>query len=102
MLIPRELKNQIIVPQSATFETQDKVFVYKIVDGVAKSAMIDVLSSSNGREYVVTSGLTPGETILAEGVGLMREGTPVKIKGAQPAPAQPAAAADTTQTEKEE
>lgn len=102
VLIPRELKNQIIVPQSATFETQDKVFVYKIVDGVAKSAMIDVLSSSNGREYVVTSGLTPGETILAEGVGLMREGTPVKIKGAQPAPAQPAAAADTTQTEKEE
>ncbi len=101
VLVPRELKDRIVIPQSATFETQDKVYVYKIVDGAAQSAMIDVMNTTNGKEYVVNSGLTPGEVILAEGVGLMREGTPVKIKGEQPeAAAQPAA--DTTQTEKEE
>lgn len=102
VLIPRELKDRIVIPQSATFETQDKVYVYKIVDGVAKSAIIDVLKTSNGKEYVVNSGLTPGETILAEGVGLMREGTPVKIKGAQPETAQSASTGDATQTVKEE
>ena len=35
----------------------------------------------NGREYIVESGLTPGELIVAEGVGLLREGTPIRIKG---------------------
>lgn len=100
VLIPRELKDRIIIPQALTFETQDKVYVYKIVDGVAKSAIIDVMKTSNGKEYVVNSGLVPGEVILAEGVGLMRDGTPVKVKGAQAElTAQPAA--DTIQTGKE-
>ncbi len=105
VLIPHELKDRIVIPQSVTFETQDKVFVYKIVDGVTKAAIVDVTESTDGRDYIVNSGLTPGEVILAEGVGLMREGTPVKIKGAQSQPAAaaeaPAEAADSTQTVKE-
>lgn len=101
VLIPRELKDRIIIPQVVTFETQDKVYVYKIVDGIAKSAMIDVMKTTNGKEYVVNSGLVPGEVILAEGVGLMREGTPVKVKGTQAKPVAQSAV-DTTQTVKEE
>lgn len=99
VLIPHELKDRIVIPQSVTFETQDKVFVYKIVDGKTKAAMIDVTESTDGRDYIVNSGLMPGEVILAEGVGLMREGTPVKLQGEQPdAAAVPAEAADSTQT----
>lgn len=65
-----------MVPQVATFELQDKVYVYKIVDGKASSVMIDVEKINNGREYIVKSGLVPGDVIVAEGVGLLREGTP--------------------------
>lgn len=40
---------------------------------------------SNGKEYIVNSGLVPGDVIVAEGVGLMREGTPIRPKGQRPA-----------------
>jgi len=46
------------------------------MDGKASSAMIDVEKISNGREYIARAGLVPGDVIVAEGVGLLREGTP--------------------------
>lgn len=84
----------VVIPQSATFELQDKVYVYKVIDGKASSALIEVEKISNGREYIVRAGLNPGEVIVAEGVGLMREGTPITAKGS--------AQAAQTQTGKEE
>lgn len=95
IVMPTAYKDCIVVPQTATFEIQDKTYVYKIVDGKASSAMIGVEKISNGKEYIVTSGLTPGETIVAEGVGLLREGTPIAAKN-------PQAQAGAAQTAKEE
>lgn len=99
VIIPSTFKNCIVVPQNATFELQDKVYVYKVVDGKASSSMIDVEKISDGREYIVRSGLTPGEVIVAEGVGLLREGTPIVVKGSQPAAAAAPAAAPAAETE---
>ncbi len=87
-------KNCIVVPQAATFELQDKVFAYKVVDGKATAAPLTVEKISDGKEYIVTSGLVPGDVIVTEGVGLMREGTPVRPKSQ--ASAQQAAPADET------
>lgn len=92
IIMPNLYKDCIVVLQTATFEIQDKVYVYKLVDGKATSSMIEVEKISNGREYIVTAGLTPGEVIITEGVGLMREGTPVVPKGQAAA-----AAAQTTE-----
>lgn len=93
IVLPAVYKDCITVPQSATFELQDKVFVYKLVDGKASSAPIAVEKISDGREYIVTSGLSVGDVIVAEGVGLLREGTPIvpKGQGAAAAAAAPAA-----------
>lgn len=110
VILPSVYKNCIVVPQLATFQLQDKVYVYKVIDGIATSQMIDVEKISDGKEYIVRSGLTPGDVIVAEGVGLMREGTPVIAKGQQPAggsvEAAPAAAPESAtaepETEKEE
>lgn len=100
IILPVNYTDCIVVPQVATFELQDKVYVYKVVDGKATSSMIDVEKINNGREYIVKSGLVPGDVIVAEGVGLLREGTPIvaKTQGAA-AQATPAAAAQ-TQTER--
>ncbi len=87
----------VIIPQSATFEVQDKVFVYKAVDGVAKSAMVNVTKVTGGKDFIVESGLSVGDQIVSEGVGLLREGTPIAAKGA--APAAPVAAAAPAETE---
>lgn len=77
VIIPTYYNNCIVIPQEATVELQDKVLVYKVVDGKAKSTQITVAPINDGREYIVLDGLKQGETIIAEGAGLVREGTPV-------------------------
>lgn len=78
VIIPTVYKNCIVVPQEATVQMQDKVIVYKVVDGKAVSALIKVASINDGREYVVLDGLNVGEEIVAKGAGLIREGMQVK------------------------
>ena len=85
IILPNERKGCIVVPQSATFEIQDKIYVYKVSDGKAVSEQISVEKISDGREYIVLSGLKAGDVIVGEGVGLLREGTPIKPKGQTPA-----------------
>ena len=73
--IPFPRENCIVVPMEATFEIQDKIFVYKVVDGKATAAMIEVFELNNGKEYIVESGLSAGDVIVATGAGLLKEGT---------------------------
>ena len=73
-------KGSLVIPQSTTFEIQDKVYVYKVVDSKAQSAPVSVTRVNGGQEYIVDDGLQAGDVIVAEGVGLLREGTPIKIK----------------------
>lgn len=80
VIIPDLRRDAIVIPQAATFEVQDKVFVYKVVDDKAQSAQIQVAKVNDGKVYIVESGLEPGDVIVADGVGLLREGTPIKAK----------------------
>ncbi len=82
IIVKTHREDVIVIPQSTTFEIQDKVFVYKAVEGVAKSTMVDVTKVTEGKDFIVNSGLELGDQIIAEGVGLLREGTPVKAKAA--------------------
>ncbi len=70
----------LVIPQSATYEVQDKVYVYKVVDGKANAMPIAVSRVNGGQEYIVENGLQEGDVIVTEGVGLLREGTAIKSK----------------------
>ncbi|MCQ1544898.1 efflux RND transporter periplasmic adaptor subunit [Bacteroides clarus] len=80
VIVPLKKENCIVIPQAATYELQDKVFVYKVVDGKAQSAPVQVTRVNGGQEYIVENGLQVGDVIVVEGVGLLREGTPVVAK----------------------
>ena len=80
IIIPTTLNDCIVIPQAATFELQDRVFVYKVVDGKASSTEIRIAPQNNGVEYIVTDGLEVGDIIVAEGAGLIKEGTPITSK----------------------
>ena len=80
IIIPMTLKDCMVIPQSATYELQDRVFVYKVVDGKASATEIRIAPQNNGIEYIVTDGLEVGDVIVAEGAGLIKEGTPIKSK----------------------
>lgn len=75
--VPTEYSNCIIIPQSATYELQNKIFTWKVVDGKTQSTPISVYKYNDGKTYIVLSGLKPGDVIIAEGAGLIQEGTSV-------------------------
>ena len=90
ILIPNHLDSVIVVPQKATFEVQDRRFVYVVNDSnMTVSTPITVSAQDNGKEFVVTSGLKPGQRVVVEGVGTkVRDNMPI-----QPVDAAAAAAA---------
>jgi membrane fusion protein, multidrug efflux system len=71
MTVP--LKNALIIPQKATYEIQDKIYVF-VVDGKGevKSRNITVASSMPDL-YVIGSGLLENDKILIEGVQKVKD-----------------------------
>lgn len=83
--LPNALKDAILIPQSASYELQDKHFVVLLAkDGTAKNVAITVDESTDGTFYVVESGLKAGDQILLEGVTSVKDGTKVKGNVQQP------------------
>ena len=80
VMVPTTLAQAVVIPQSATYELQNKTFVYKVVNGKAQSSPVTLYRLNNGTEYVVEEGLQPGDVIIAEGAGLVKEGVNVNIK----------------------
>lgn len=74
----------MVIPQTATYELQDKVFVYKVVDGKTQSTQVKVFEVNDGKEYIVESGLNMGDVIIAEGAGLLSNGISVNQTASAP------------------
>lgn len=88
ILIPQRADSVIVIPQKATYELQDRRFVYVVNDSnKVVSAPITVSALNDGKTFVVTSGLKPGDRIAIEGVGTtVRDG--IVINPVDPAKAQ--------------
>jgi membrane fusion protein (multidrug efflux system) len=72
--IPRVLNSAVIVPQEATFEVQDKVFVFAVNDSNKVASKPIFVSGQTSNYYFVEKGLEPGEKIVLTGTGNLREG----------------------------
>ncbi|MBR0543782.1 MAG: efflux RND transporter periplasmic adaptor subunit [Bacteroidaceae bacterium] len=70
----------IVIPQTATFELQDKKFVYRVIEGKTSQTEIEVAPLDDGKSYIVENGLNEGDIIIAEGAGLMKDGLEVEIQ----------------------
>ncbi|MEJ8768726.1 efflux RND transporter periplasmic adaptor subunit [Prevotella sp. HCN-7019] len=79
VVVPTVQKNCISIPRSATYELQNRVFTWKVVDGKTQSTPITIYKYNDGQNYIVLSGLNEGDIIISEGAGLMREGTAVNM-----------------------
>jgi membrane fusion protein (multidrug efflux system) len=72
--IARELPAALIVPQEATFEVQDKVFVYALGDSNKVMSKPLSISGKTNAYYFVESGVAAGEKIVFAGIGNLKEG----------------------------
>ena len=88
VVMPYEQKSCIVIPQTATYDIQNRIFAYKVVDGKAVSTPIEVFEINDGKEYVVESGLSEGDVIISEGAGLVKAGTKVNMDTLKSASAQ--------------
>lgn len=89
VIIPRTTEGAIVIPQKSTFELQDLRYVYTLNDSnIAVSTPITIQPYSDGKTFVVTSGLKPGDRVVTEGVGTsVRAGMTVRPKTAAAAQA---------------
>ena len=65
---------------TATVELQDKIIAYRLKNGQAEAAYLTVDRLNDGNRFIVKEGLSVGDTIVAEGVGLVREGMSITPK----------------------
>jgi membrane fusion protein, multidrug efflux system len=77
--IPQTIDTALLVPQSATYQIQGKLFVYLAAsDNTIHSTAIQVNANTSGHSYVVEQGLRPGDKIVVDGIGNLREGLIIK------------------------
>lgn len=66
--------NVVLVPQAATVEVQDKIFVYTVdKDNKVTRAPITVMGKS-GNDYIVKDGLKAGDQIVYKGFDTLQDG----------------------------
>ncbi len=73
---PQTYNNVLVVPESATYEQQGIVYVYKVDKDTAKNVVVDVIERIDNMA-LIKSGLNKGETVIAAGIGGLKPGTAV-------------------------
>jgi membrane fusion protein (multidrug efflux system) len=81
--IPTTFDTVLIIPQSATYELQDKRLVY-VVDKNNKisSIAINAIPSDNGQYFILTNGLKTGDIVVLEGLVGLKDGIQIIPKQA--------------------
>jgi membrane fusion protein (multidrug efflux system) len=71
--IPRQ-HNSLVVPTEATFELQDRVFVFVVTDSNKVVSKPITISGKTGGYYLVEKGITAGDKIVYQGLDRLRDG----------------------------
>ncbi|MEX8547578.1 MAG: efflux RND transporter periplasmic adaptor subunit [Mucilaginibacter sp.] len=65
----------IIIPESATIEMQDKVFVFALADSNKVKKLPITIVGKSGTNYLVKDGIKAGDQIVLSGIDHLQEGT---------------------------
>jgi membrane fusion protein, multidrug efflux system len=76
--IPTTIDSALVIPQSATYELQDKRLIYILgKDNRIASIGITTIPSDNGKYFIVSGGLKPGDKIVLEGLIGLKDNTQI-------------------------
>ncbi|MFC0778347.1 efflux RND transporter periplasmic adaptor subunit [Flavobacterium sp. HJSW_4] len=73
------LKNAIVIPQKATYEIQDKKYVFVVTKDNKVSSREITITGEIPDLYVIKTGLTENDKILLEGVQKVKENDKIKF-----------------------
>ncbi|QHS59996.1 efflux RND transporter periplasmic adaptor subunit [Chitinophaga agri] len=68
----------VLVPQSATMEMQDKLFVYQLADSNKVKRQSIVIAGKSADNFIVVDGIKTGDKIVTAGLETITEGAVVK------------------------
>lgn len=75
IMVKEELKRAMVIPQKASFEIQDKIYVF-VVDEANVVRMRNITPGIRlPHLYVVSSGLNPKDRVIYEGIQQVKDGT---------------------------
>ena len=78
VVLPYKQEGVIVIPQNALIHIQNQSVVYKVQpDSTAIAFSVDVVPTGDGKNVIVTKGLTVGEKIVTEGANNVKEGQKV-------------------------
>ena len=72
--IAKNLTNTVVIPQEATYELQDKVFVFAVGDSNKVISKPLTITATSGNYYLIQSGVSAGEKIVYTGLDRLRDG----------------------------
>ena len=67
-------ENALVVPQVATIEVQDKIFVFALVDSNKVKKQAITIIGKAGNNYLIKDGLKAGDQIVLSGLDRLQEG----------------------------
>lgn len=82
MVVP--LRNALVIPQKATYEIQDKVYVFVVGKDHTIHSRNIVITAEMPDMYVVGSGLAENDKILLEGVQKVKDDEKIKYEYLEP------------------
>ncbi len=80
-----DLKNALVIPQKATYEIQDKIYVYVVDQNNTVHSKNVIVKQQLSNLYIIASGLTVNDKILLEGVQSVKEDQKIETEFVQPA-----------------
>jgi membrane fusion protein (multidrug efflux system) len=84
-LLTRDTQEALVVPEQAIVPQGDEWFVYRVVDGKAQRAKVEIGQRRDGKAEVL-KGLRDGDVVITAGQLKIREGVPVQIAAAPGVP----------------
>jgi membrane fusion protein (multidrug efflux system) len=76
--LPLPMIQALVVPQDATYELQDKVFVFVVRDSNKVASVPLNIAERKGNYYLVQSGVKAGDRIVYSGLDRLREGAVIQ------------------------
>lgn len=80
ILMPTELKKAIIIPQKSTFDILDRKYVYVVDQNNTLQSREITIAHELPHLYVVATGISANDKILAEGFGKVKNNEKIKFK----------------------
>jgi len=79
-LLTREVQDALVVPEQAIVPQGDEWYVYRVADGKAQRAKVEIGQRRDGKTEIV-KGLQDNDVVVTAGQLKLREGVPVQVIG---------------------